>query len=244
MPFRPQIAYFSALPSTMDEARRRAHESCMEGVAVQADEQTAGRGRLGNSWVSPKGNLYITVVLRPPRPIAQAGQISFVTALALADTFAAHGVPDDAIRLKWPNDVMLDGRKAAGILLESQMLPSGQCDFLLIGTGVNLVAAPEDKACLNDYKTGTSIHSFAATYMDALAARYANWLDHGFAPTREAWLQKAYNLGCDITARLPRETLAGVFSGIDVDGALMLDTADKGRLRVPSAEVHFVPKST
>lgn len=244
MVFTPQIAYFASLPSTMDEARARAQAGCPEGVAVQADEQTAGRGRLGNNWISPKGNLYITVVLRPPRAIAQAGQLSFVTALALADTFATCGVPGDAIRLKWPNDVMMDGRKSAGILLESQMKPDGRCDFILIGTGVNIVAAPEDRACLNDYATGTSVHAFAQKYMGALGKRYGAWLEHGFDPVREAWLEKAYNLGGTINARLPRETLTGVFTGIDMDGALMLDTADKGPLRVPSAEVHFVPKTT
>lgn len=228
------------LASTSDEAKALAAAGARAGTLVWARAQSAGRGRHGRSWISPAGNFYASVILRPAVPVATAAQLAFVAALAVGDACLAVA-PEAAIRLKWPNDVLLGGRKLAGILLESQATGGGALDWLVVGIGINLATYPIDV----DYKAtalaATGADAAPETMLETLAAALLDWYGRwengdGFAAIRAAWLARADGLGQAIRVRLPNAVLEGVFAGLDTDGALLLDSA-AGRRRIAAGEV-------
>lgn len=230
-----------SLPSTMDEARRAAEAGEPEVLAVWAGEQTAGRGRQGRGWSSPPGNLYLTLLLRPEGPPPVGVQYGFLAGLALAEALS-QSVAAERIRLKWPNDVMLDGAKMAGILLESRAMGE-RLDWLLIGMGVNLASAPADTPYRAAFLAESGVELAPGLLLERLLARLAAWRErlaaHGFAAVRQAWLARAYGLGRPLTARLPQGEVAGRFEDLDADGALVLLSADGARRRVTAADVQF-----
>jgi len=229
-----------ALDSTNSEARRLAEAGEPGPVWISAARQSAGRGRRGRAWDSGEGNLAATLLLRPRSQLSVTGQLSFVAALATAE-MAAHFAPSAAITVKWPNDVLAEGKKLAGILLESGGASEG--NWLAIGIGVNLANFPEGTEF-----PATSLAQLAVATpssedaLSVLAARFAHWYDawmeDGFEIVRGAWLARASGLGAAIRARLPNETRFGVFEGIDDRGALLLN--EQGRVRaIAAGEVFF-----
>ncbi len=221
------------IDSTNEEARRRAEAGERGPLWILAQRQTAGRGRRGAVWQAEAGNLTATLLLSPYGNFAQ---LSFAAALATAD-LAQHFAPDARVKVKWPNDVLADGRKLAGILLESGP------DWLAIGIGVNLVGHPEATEF-----PATSLAALGATppapeeALTVLAARLAHWYDRwmkdGFEVLRAAWLARAPEVGAPIRARLPHETRHGLFEGIDASGALLLREAS-GVRAITAGEVFF-----
>ncbi len=235
-----RLAAFETLVSTNDEARRLARAGSSEGTLVTARTQTAGRGRQGRRWASAAGNLHLSLVLRPQVAAAAAAQLGFAAALAIADAVAGFA-PQARIALKWPNDVLLDGRKLAGVLLESEGGTSGRVGFVIVGIGVNLAAHPADAefpATSLAAATGKAPKpaDFLAALAPALLLWYERWRGGGFAPLRQAWLARAAGLGQALRARLPGETVEGRFAGLDADGALLLD-APSGRRRIAAGDV-------
>lgn len=236
----------ATIDSTNAEAARLA--PTLSGPAwVLALEQTAGRGRRARAWASPRGNFHATLVLRPTEPAGQVALRSFAAALALRDAFVAvTGLPD-AFRLKWPNDVLLNGGKVAGILLESAGSGSG-VQHLCIGIGVNLIAAPD--ATLMEPGALPAVSLLGETglrvtpeaFLNTLAPAYAAWeetfLTQGFAPLRAAWLTHAARLGQEIRALTGTDTRTGIFETIDATGALIL-RQPTGPVAIPAAEVFF-----
>ncbi len=214
---------------------------------ILAHEQTAGHGRRGRAWISPQGNFSATLVMRPVEPAAQVALRSFVAALALFDAFATVTGRTDPFSLKWPNDVLLNGGKVAGILLESTG-QAGRTAHLAIGIGVNLLAAPPadmveaGAARPVSLLDETGLEVTPEDFLDLLAPAYAGWeaqfVSLGFAPIREAWLARAARLGERVTARTGSETLDGRFETVDAEGNLVLSTAS-GRRAIPAAEVFF-----
>lgn len=237
------------IDSTNAEALRRA-PGLTQPTWIVAGEQTAGRGRRARPWASPKGNFYGTLVMHPQGDPSQVALRSFVTALALRDALVAlTGLPD-CFSLKWPNDVLLNGGKLAGILLEGHS-GAGQ-QVLCIGIGVNLIGAP-DAAQVEagavppvSVLVETGIRITPAHLLDRLAPAFAEWdarlVTEGFAPLREAWLAHAARKGEVITARTgigPNATVRqGIFRGIDATGALMLDMGGT-MTPIPAADVFF-----
>ena len=241
-PIAWQVKTFSHLPSTQDMVRQLASEGAGEGLAVQALMQTAGRGRLGNQWASPLGNLYLSLLLRPGDAANRIGQLAFAFAVAAADAIYAVIAPGHAVTLKWPNDVLIDGRKCAGILLETELDARGMVKTLIAGLGVNIMAPPEDRIGLRDVAVaGIAVHPFRDLLLDRIAEVYGQWQAEGFAPIRARWLARAHGLGQMAQARLPTGTFAGVFDGIDADGALLLDMPDGDRKVVQAGEIWFQP---
>lgn len=241
---------YDSLGSTSDEAFRLAREGAPHGTVVIAREQTAGRGRTGRGWQSPPGNLYLSVLLRLDLPPARVAELSFVAALAVAQTVDAF-LPGRA-RLKWPNDVLVDGAKVAGILVE-------QADGVaVLGIGVNVAHCPSGLAYPvtslvkaiptaviaeldpaihpTDSPRERSLEGDVAGVGDLLlrrlASRLASWLADGFALVRSDWLARAHPIGTVLRAGATE----GAFAGIDTDGALLLDTPD-GRVRIVGGEV-------
>ncbi len=220
-------------------------------VWIMAHRQTAGRGRRGRAWVEPRGNLAATLVMRPEGPPARVALRSFVAAVALFDACEAHGVDGargaGGLGLKWPNDVLLNGGKLAGILLESSGNVGGVA-HLAIGIGVNLAEAPAvgqvEAGALRPVslrgETGVVVApgDFLTDLAAAYAARERVFATEGFAPIRRDWLARAARLGEQITARAGNTTTRGRFETLDEAGNLVLMTA-KGRHVIAAAEVFF-----
>ena len=210
-------------------------------------EQTAGRGRRARAWASPKGNFHGTLLLHPKEPAAEVALRSFAAALALREAFVAVTGLEAAFSLKWPNDVLLNGGKVAGILLESSGAGQGVA-HLAIGIGVNLIAAPDPAQVEAGAVTPVSLLSETGVrvspeaFLAALAPAYARWeavfLAEGFAPLRAEWLAHAARLGEVIRARTGAETREGIFQTIDESGALILRQSH-GPVAIPAAEVFF-----
>ena len=228
--------HHAELDSTNSEAQRLAQAGEVGPVWIIADRQTAGRGRRGRAWSTDTGNLATTLLLRPDASPPIIGQLSFVAALAAAE-MASHFAPDASITVKWPNDVLAEGRKLAGLLLEAGP------GWLGVGIGVNLASAPEgtEFPATSLAQLGIAAPS-SEEALTVLAARFAHWYDAwmraGFDTIRAAWLARAQGLGGPIRARLPHETRHGVFDGIDASGALLLN--EQGKVRaIAAGEVFF-----
>ncbi|MET4101941.1 BirA family biotin operon repressor/biotin-[acetyl-CoA-carboxylase] ligase [Roseovarius sp. MBR-78] len=214
---------------------------------ILALEQTAARGRRGRAWANPAGNFAATLVMRPSETPDRVALRSFVAALALFDALVAATGRAQGFALKWPNDVLLNGGKLAGILLESAGAGAALSHFA-IGIGVNLVAAPDagevEAGALRPVSllSETGIAIAPEPFLDLLAPAYARheaqFVTYGFAPIRAAWLARAARLGDTIVARTPRETHEGRFETVDDAGNLILTTA-RGRQAIAAADVFF-----
>ncbi len=225
----------------MSQASRVLHELAAP-CWIFAAHQTGARGRRGRAWAMPAGNFSASLVLPNAGSPAEMGLRSFVASLALFDAVRAVAGPGANLSLKWPNDVLLNSGKLAGILLET----AG--DALVIGIGVNLAAAPDvsevEEGAMRPValKTETGAELPAEDFMSYLAAAYAPWEErfrtYGFGPVREAWLAKAAKLGEPIRARTMREEMQGTFETVDAQGHLVLTSA-KGRMSIPAADVFF-----
>lgn len=226
--------------STNAEAARRA-ATLHAPTWIMAIRQTSGRGRRGRVWHDPGGNFAATLVMHPPEPAGDVALRSFVAALALHDALTALTGRPEALSLKWPNDVLLNGGKLSGILLETG--PNG---FLALGIGVNLVSAPpggDDAAFAPVSLLGeTGLRVLPEQLLDALAPAFAGWearlTSQGFAPVRAAFLARAVRVGQPVAARTVTETREGIFETIDETGALVLATA-AGRVAIPAADIYF-----
>lgn len=222
------------IPSTNDHARELATGGAGEGTLVWAKAQSRGRGRQGRDWASQPGNLYVSVVLRPEALIQDALQVGYVAALAVADAVRAGLDASVKTTQKWPNDVLVEGEKVSGILLESATLPDGALDWLVLGIGLNVASHPGDS---RTPATDLRAHGDARTLAEVLEALaksilqwYRRWQREGFAPIRAAWLGQAHAYGEALEVRQDGASVRGTFVGIDEAGALILEPAS-GALR-------------
>ena len=245
-PVTTAAVWFDTLDSTSAEARRRAEAGEAGPLWIAARRQTAGRGRRGRAWETPEGNLAATWLGTTDKPPAEAAQVSFVAALAVADLACAY-VPESLIRLKWPNDPLLAGRKLGGVLVESGARPDGRL-WLACGVGVNLahapVAAERPATTLAEH---LSVEHPAPPSpepaLEQLAAAFERWMKRwaaqGFEPIRAAWTERAAGLGQPCEARLGSETVQGVAEALEADGALRLRLPEGGVRRITAGDVFF-----
>lgn len=232
--------------STNAEAKRLAATGAEEGTLVWALEQTAGRGRRGRRWESPRGNLYLSLVLRPDAPPAEAAQLGMVAAVALGDALGTLMPPLAEVWFKWPNDVLVNGRKAGGILIESAAGGPARLDWLVLGVGVNVESHPAATEFPStslraeggaDVAVAAVLEAFTRSFL-----KWTNiWVEEGFAPVRHAWLARAWRRGEAIEVRLDGRKLEGVFADLDAAGALLLDLSDGSRRRITAADVFALP---
>jgi BirA family biotin operon repressor/biotin-[acetyl-CoA-carboxylase] ligase len=224
------------LPSTSDHVRALARNGEPDHLAVMARRQTAGRGSRGRSWQSPDGNLSLSLLLRPAEAPRDVGQWALLAGLALAEALGA--AADDRIRLKWPNDVLLEGHKLAGVLVDAESDVAGGVAWIVIGLGVNLAQAP----ALAD-RTAAALgcdlapETLARRVMQCVSARYRQRVLGGFAPIRAAWSHLAQPLGTAMTVKLPRGAVMGRFAGLNEDGNLLLQTPDDGIETIVAGEI-------
>lgn len=231
-----RLLRFDSIDSTNEEARRLAANGERGPLWIVARTQSAGRGRRGNRWISESGNLFASVLL--PAASSTAAQLGFAAGLATAEVVSTY-LTNGRVTLKWPNDVLADGRKIAGILLET-----AGTDAVVIGVGINLAEHPSGTEF-----PAISLRSILGHTPDPyevlpqLASRlhawYEIWQGQGFSALKSAWLERAQGLGGEIRARLARDEVHGVFETLDDDGALLLRTADRGLTRITAGEVYF-----
>lgn len=232
------ISYHDQVTSTSDLARQAVKEGSLAGTAFRAGLQTKGRGRHGRHWESPEGNLYVSIILYPAVPEVRWPEISLVTGLALLD--AIRSLKKDAgITLKWPNDVLVDGLKCAGILLEREG------DAIIVGCGVNLDAEPIETSgwapgSLNRNSTTEPItpEILMKTFEQTLIRRYNTWEGEGFEQHRRDWTRAAAHIGAMLAVDLGQgKVLHGIFESLGEDGALMLCSGDGTTHRIQAGDV-------
>ncbi len=234
-----RVQVLGTTPSTQDLVHDLAQTGEPEGLVVQALQQTKGRGRHGNQWSSPMGNIYMSLLLRPLCRADKAGQMAFVAGVALSDALDEVIEGGHTKTLKWPNDVLVDGKKISGILLETRLDAHGRVDYLVVGVGINIFAPPEGAVAIDAIKSErVAVNTFRDTYLRHLLAAYQSWQDKGFAEIRKTWLKQAHGLDAPMRIRLPEVTYEGIFRGIDENGVLLADV-DGERRTFTAGEVHF-----
>lgn len=235
------VLTFDEIDSTNSEAARRALAGERGPMWLTARRQTAGRGRQGRVWQGASQNLAATLLITTQKPPMQAAQAAFVAALAAADLAAAF-VPPSAVTLKWPNDVLIGGMKACGVLVESGAAPAGGL-WLAIGVGANLADAPTDTPYPATTFGAHGVRPTPDAALEALDEAFAQWLSvwegEGFEPLRAAWLSRAHGLGQPASVRLGGEPLDGVIEGMDADGALLLRVETGTLKRITAGDIIF-----
>ena len=235
---------FAELDSTNITARELAAGGAADGTVVIADAQRAGRGRLGRTWASPAGkNLYLSALLRCDLPMERLSQISLLSGVAAGETVRGWC----AAEIKWPNDVLVDGRKVVGILAE--MDGAGAQRAVIVGIGVNLNATLEDfPPELRDKVGSLRLASgkpvdrpqFAACLLNNLEVRYEQWRRDGFAPIAAAWRAMTPLIGRNIRVQEPGQVVEGTVIDIGDDGALRLRLEDGREHRVVAGDVSVI----
>ncbi|WP_420432599.1 biotin--[acetyl-CoA-carboxylase] ligase [Hyphobacterium sp.] len=236
-----RIEWLDEIDSTNEEVRRRFKAGEIGPLWIAARRQTAGRGRRGRNWADLDGNLYCSGMYSLKCSPGEAAQLSFAAALAASDVCRL-ALKNRRPRVKWPNDVLVDGQKICGVLLESADAP-GNVIQLVIGVGLNLAAAPD----IPEYPA-TSLARLGAdigpsTALESLVTRFEHWRSvwatEGFGPIREAWLARAHGIGQRCVVRLSDETLEGIFTDLAEDGSLRLEMAKRETRLISAGDVFF-----
>ena len=240
-----RVVRWDVIDSTNEEVRRRALAGESDRVWIVAGEQTAGRGRRGRAWVSPKGNLHASALLIDPCPPALAAQLGFVAGVALARTAGDVGTTD--VGLKWPNDLMLNGAKCAGILVEGVGVPGRRAGYA-VGVGVNCARAPEGLAYATSRLAGASGQAIGAgEVFERLVERFDEALGawrggQAFDRIRAAWLERALGLGEPVAVESGAFRREGVFEGIDASGRLLIRSGC-GVESIEAADLRLSPRT-
>ncbi|MBI3419746.1 MAG: biotin--[acetyl-CoA-carboxylase] ligase [Proteobacteria bacterium] len=247
MPLPPgyTLVALDRVESTQEEAARLLQQGKAKNrTVVTAKSQTKGRGRYGRDWVSAEGNLFASLVLCPAGDLSGWGQLGFVASLAVAEAIRKILPPESKVQLKWPNDVLVDGKKIAGILLEIKSDPQGK-DVLILGFGVNGVSHPEQAEIpatdLKEQKAEkTEPEAVLEAVMAAFEGYYELWQEKGFAAIREPWLALAKDLKKEVAVRFAGKEIKGEFVDIGSDdGALYIKKAGGQTERIACGDVYF-----
>ena len=233
-----RIEQVAEIDSTNEACRLRALAGDEAGLVIRADRQTAGRGRRGRSWNSPEGNLYASLLLRPECPVSEAAALGFAAVTAMGDVAEALLPAAAQVRHKWPNDLLINGAKASGILLETQP------GFLVLGIGVNIASHPADTPypatdLIAEGAAPISPQALLERLLATFAPLYDQWEADFFAALLPAWRRRAAGLGEAVEVRLERETLSGLFKDLEPDGTLRLALADGTERRIAAGDVYF-----
>jgi BirA family transcriptional regulator, biotin operon repressor / biotin---[acetyl-CoA-carboxylase] ligase len=248
--FFAPLEVVASLPSTMARAAELAAAGAPEGATVLAEEQTAGRGRLGRSWVAPPGSsLLLSVVLRPPLPRESVWLTVAAAGVALADAVEAVAAGPVPVGLKWPNDLEVDGRKVAGLLAEAQ-LQGERPGWVVLGMGVNVGQRPEDfPAELADRATSLAVAlegpvdraRLLGAWAERFVDRYGRLAAGEPGPTLAAYRRRLVTLGRRVRAeRVGAEPVVGTAVDLTSTGGLVVQTASGARVDVLAADVHHL----
>jgi len=238
---------YDVLDSTNEEAKRLAGGGASHGAVIWAKRQTAGRGRMGREWVSAEGNLFVSVLLSPDKELSLCSQLSFIAALAVAETVEAIVARPEDIACKWPNDVLCGGRKIGGILLESfttTETSGAERQWVVVGVGINVDSHPEHvmfpATCLRD--AGVELISakiVLSRFIYNFIHRYDQWAEKGFAMIEEDWSRRAYHLGKPVEVVVGDMQHEGTFEGIDSGGRMLLRDGKGAITGITAGDVFF-----
>jgi len=226
--------------STQDIVIALANDGGSEGMCVKARMQSEGRGRHGREWLSQEGNLFCSFLLRPHCSAQDVGQLSLIAGLSLIQAIEALGAHTTPI-LKWPNDVLIEQCKCAGILLETAITNDGNVDWVVLGLGVNIVSAPEGigyslTQCVEgDIDADMMLNAF----LEAMGRNYAQWQVSGFEQLRQDWLSRAHSKGDALSVKIGEHLVKGMFHDIDANGNLRLEQPDGNLRTIAAGEVYL-----
>lgn len=223
-----RVEVLESVSSTQDVVRLRALAGEPEGLVIRADRQEAGRGRHRRVWHSPEGNLYASVLLRPDSSLTRSGHLAFVAAVALFESSSRFLSPERTPGLKWPNDLLIDEKKCAGLLIEAEQ------DFAVLGVGVNVACAPEEGSFLGGSTDAASLLEAFLEDLESLLSLYAL---EGFERIRGLWLQRAIGIGEPLLVKNPAGQISGVFEALGSDGALILRMPDGNTVSVSAGDI-------
>jgi len=239
--FVKKLLVFDTLDSTNTTAKEHAREGAEEGTIVVARTQTQGRGRFDRIWQSPAGGVYLSFILRPKASVKKTVLLPFVAALAVAKTIDAYGLQ---ATIKWPNDVRVNGKKIAGILLESET--NGQAStYVVVGVGINLNVDLKDLASdLRAYSTSISsevgnpvdYHEFLKTFFMQFESSYRVFKEQRYERIIDEWKDHADTLGKTIRVKTSTETLQGTAFDIDQYGFLLIKTEQGATKKILSGD--------
>ena len=242
-----RVMPFESLDSTNAALKRIVEQEgdVHDGLMVWAMTQTAGRGRAGRTWLSPRGNVYVSIIIAAPENVAHAPELGFVAAVAVRDTILdlpRHNAAPPKVSCKWPNDVLIEGEKVSGILPELAT-DDQKRSWIVLGIGINLNAVQLEPSAYPP--TALSLHHIDTTPAHVLTVLtrelhkgLTKWRSEGFAAVRAAWLACGPEIGTNVAVDLPKGAVSGAFVGLDEDGALLLDTR-KGQRRIVVGDVLF-----
>ena len=240
--FGQNLIFEPVVGSTMDLARDAAHHGAAEGAVALADEQTAGRGRLGRSWVTPPAaNLTFTLLLRPPAPVLR--QVAMITPLAIVRAVEEIGA---RASIKWPNDVQVDGKKLAGILIETEIgsdAAPGTASVVLAGIGLNVNFDPRQHEEIRDIATSLVVALGRPVEREPLLASLLLHFERLYveaksgASMRDQWRERLITINQAVKATMPGRTVEGIAEDVDADGALIVRTAGGQRVTVEAGDV-------
>jgi BirA family transcriptional regulator, biotin operon repressor / biotin---[acetyl-CoA-carboxylase] ligase len=242
-----QLESFDSIGSTNDPALARARSGEDGPMWFVTGHQTSGRGRRGRAWEGPPGNLAASLFLATDASVDQAVTLGFVAGLSLHDALSTLDLGNADIRLKWPNDVLANGGKLTGILLESESTGEGRT-AIVVGIGVNIVSAPEGAtfkaACLAGLGASVTAEQVFSALSDAWCARYAQWdagrrTRGGIEAIRTAWIERAAGIGGPVAIVSGAREIRGTFETLDADGRLVVLTADGSRVAISAGDVYF-----
>ncbi len=245
LPLGYVLHFFDLLPSSMDEAHALAKKGAPEGTIVLASRQTKGRGRLGKQWISLPGNLSFSILFKPKCSLQEATALSFILAISIGQTLSFFCPQEAEISYKWPNDVLLYGRKVAGILLETETSTRllQHPEWVVGGVGVNLAQYPPttDFPATALATTGTSLRpsQFLSSFCLKLTELLELWRSQGFSVIRELWLKDVWGLHQELILRKGKEELWGTFEDIDLTGALVIKDELGDKHTVSTGEIVF-----
>ena len=234
-----RLIKYDKIGSTNEEGKTLARAGTPNWTILQATKQTLGRGRQGNIWVSDVGNLFMSVVLHLPLRPENAGQLSFLAGVAVARAVKLFLPENTDIQLKWPNDVLIDGLKLSGILIETETADeNGNLPWVVLGVGLNVENAPDDAIALRNCNIGMlTVEDVLVNLCSTLKEELEIFEEQGFTPIRKKWMEHAYGLGEEIAVRLPNEELSGIFTDLDDNGVLLLELEDGSTREITSGEV-------
>jgi BirA family transcriptional regulator, biotin operon repressor / biotin---[acetyl-CoA-carboxylase] ligase len=226
--------------STQDIVKGMAEIGHPEGMVVQAAEQTGGKGRHGRQWVSDKGNLYMSVLLRPSCQAQNIGQLSLLAGLATAKTIQSYLQKPEMLLLKWPNDVLINGEKCAGILLETS-IAGKSVEWVALGIGINIKSAPPGMGtALKDHSDKTpKPEELREALLKNLNKYYGLWTREGIAAIRKQWLEISHKKGSVVKVRVGVQIESGNFYDVDEQGNLLLHDSDLRVKKVTAGEVYI-----
>lgn len=240
------LVMFDSVKNTNREAQKLSCNAERSSYVVYAKEQTDGKDRHGKTWSSPKGNFYSSIALHPTFTVQSGGQLALVISMAIKDALTdIFGINYAELKFQWPSDIMLNGKKIGGILLEASSTPFKNIPaWFVAGIGVNLISHNEDSqyptSSLKEEGFGEILgESLLNAFMTNFSKRYNTWHNRSFKTMKLEWLESAYGLNEPMSVHFKGEVINGVFEGIDDDGALLLRLKDGQLKKIMSSEVFF-----